>query len=85
MTQIKSKPIGAVVKYNGVRLMIIRAIDRCRGCYFHRHLACVQYSDNLGACTARWRNDNTNIIFRKYDSAKKENRHMKKLVQTSQY
>lgn len=77
MTEILSKKIGVVFRYNGVRLMVVQAVDRCRGCYFHHHTICQSYTAQLGACNAAWRYDHKNVIFRKYDNAKKENKHIR--------
>lgn len=72
--EIKINPIGKVIKYNGIRLKVIPQVDKCRGCYFRTKKSC--HSDEVGACGAPYRNDE--IIFRKYDLAKKENFHGKK-------
>lgn len=76
MPELISKSIGSVLRYNGVRLQIVKSVDGCRGCYFNRlRLKFCPYDDYLGACTACYRNDNTNIIFRKVDENRKENLH----------
>lgn len=74
--KLEIKPLGAVFKYNGVRLQVIKAIQSCRGCYFKRHAICpVQI---VGVCQTPWRDEN--IIFRKFDFNKTENYHGRKAV-----
>ena len=68
---IKVYDIGKVVKYNGVRLQVVKAVQGCRGCYFKPLKAC--NSEIVGACCKPWRCEN--VIFRKYDENKKENLH----------
>lgn len=76
MPEVISKSIGTVLRYNGVRLQIVKSVDGCRGCYFNRlRLKFCPYDDYLGACTACYRNDNTSVIFRKIDLNRKENLH----------
>lgn len=68
---IKAYHIGKVIKYNGVRLQVVKAVQGCRGCYFKTQAAC--HSEIVGACCKPWRSEN--VIFRKYDENKKENLH----------
>lgn len=68
---IKVYDIGKVVKYNGVRLQVVKAVQGCRGCYFKTQETC--HSEIVGACCKPWRC--VNVIFRKYDENKKENLH----------
>lgn len=69
--EIKNYPIGAIIKYNDIRLQVIKAIDKCRGCYFNaKRKKCPM---SVGACTPPWRNDL--VIFRKIDTNKQENLH----------
>lgn len=76
MPELKAKSIGTVLRYNGVRLQIVKSVDGCRGCYFNRlRLKFCPYDDYLGACTECYRNDNTSVIFRKKDENRKENLH----------
>lgn len=69
--ELKIIEIGKIVKYNGIRLLVVKAIDKCRGCYFKRIKEC--HSEEVGVCCQPWRAEN--IIFRKYDENKKENLH----------
>lgn len=66
-------PIGAIVRYNGVRLKVTKAVEKCRGCYFRRCSNCPV--EKIGVCCHPWRHDN--IIFRKVDLRKQENKHVK--------
>ena len=76
MPELIAKSIGTVLRYNGVRLQIVKSVDGCRGCYFNRlRLKFCPYDDFLGTCTACYRNDNNNVIFRKVDENRKENLH----------
>ena len=68
---IKVYDIGKVVKYNGVRLQVVKAVQGCRGCYFKTQQSC--HSEIVGACCKPWRC--VNVIFRKYDENRKENLH----------
>ena len=68
---IKVHDIGEIVKYNGVRLQVVKAVQGCRGCYFKPQQSC--HSEIVGACSKPWRCEN--VIFRKYDENKKENLH----------
>ena len=63
--------IGDIVHYKGVRLLVVLAVDRCRGCYFRRYASCPTVQ--IGACCRPWRR--SDVIFRKYDKDKKENNH----------
>lgn len=65
--------IGSIVRYKGVRLKVIKAVEKCRGCYFRRCSRCPV--EDIGVCCHPWRADN--IIFRKVDLRKKENNHAK--------
>ena len=69
--EIKVNEIGKVIKYNGLRLQVVKAVQSCRGCYFKFLVHC--HPEKVGACTKPWRQDN--VIFRKYDENKKENLH----------
>ena len=60
---IKVYDIGKVVKYNGVRLQVVKAVQGCQGCYFKTQETC--HSEIVGACCKPWRCQN--VIFRKYD------------------
>lgn len=72
--EIKICQIDEIVKYNGVRLKVIDAVQECRGCYFRQRKICPVV--DIGACKKPWRLEN--VIFRKYDEHKKENLHTKK-------
>lgn len=69
--EIKEIDIGKIVKYNGVRLIVVKAVQGCRGCYFKPLKSC--NVEVVGACCKPWRCEN--VIFRKYDENKKENLH----------
>lgn len=69
--ELKKFEIGNIVKYNGIRLQVIKAVECCRGCYFKRMASC--HPDIVGACCPPWRAEA--VIFRKYDKNKKENLH----------
>ena len=76
MPELIAKSIGTVLRYNGVRLQIVKSVDGCRGCYFNRlRLKFCPYDSYLGTCTDKYRNDNTSVIFRKIDKNRKENLH----------
>lgn len=68
---IKVYDIGKIVKCNGVRLQVVKAVQGCRGCYFKPLASC--HSEIVGACSKPWRC--VDVIFRKYDENKKENLH----------
>lgn len=69
--EIKNYPIETILSYNGIRLQVVKAIDRCRGCYFNnKRIKCPL---SVGACTPPWRDDL--VIFRKVDKNKQENLH----------
>lgn len=70
---IMCKPIGSIVRYNGIRLKVAKAVEKCRGCYFRRYSRCPV--EEIGVCCHPWRHDN--IIFRKIDLRKQENNHSK--------
>lgn len=66
--------IGTIVKFHGIRLQVVKAIDGCRGCYFKHQKLC--HASIVGACSPPFRTDE--VIFRKYDKNKKENLHGRK-------
>lgn len=68
---IKIYPIGKIIKYMGIRLQILKAVQDCRGCYFRNKRHCP--ASLIGACTKPWRDED--IIFRKFDKNRKENLH----------
>lgn len=68
---IKVHEIGKVIKYNGIRLQVVKAVQSCRGCYFKFLAHC--HPEKVGACSKPWRLEN--VIFRKYDENRKENLH----------
>lgn len=69
--EIKVYGIGEIVKYNGIRLQVVKAVQGCRGCYFKTQATC--HSEIIGACSKPFRNED--VILRKYDKNKKENLH----------
>lgn len=69
--ELKKFEIDNIVKYNGIRLQVIKAVEGCRGCYFKRSASC--HPDIMGVCCPPWRPEA--VIFRKYDINKKENLH----------
>lgn len=69
--ELKVLPLGAVFKYNGVRLRVVARVQECRGCYFNRYAVCP--TSIVGACSLPWRDEE--IIFRKFDVNRKENLH----------
>lgn len=69
--KLKEYPINQIVKFNGIRLQVIKAVQGCRGCYFNNKEICP--ADIVGVCCPPWRNDK--IIFRKFDENRKENLH----------
>ena len=69
--EIKVNEIGKVLKYNGIRLQVVKAVQSCRGCYFKFQKQC--HPEKVGACSKPWRKEN--VIFRKYDENRKENLH----------
>lgn len=71
---MKVLDIGAIVKFRGLRLQVVKAVDGCRGCFFKHLKFC--HASIVGACSPPFRSEE--IIFRKYDKNKKENLHGKK-------
>lgn len=69
--KLKKFEICDIVKYCGIRLQVIKAVEGCRGCYFKRMASC--HPDIVGVCCPPWRAEA--VIFRKYDINKKENHH----------
>lgn len=69
--ELKIIEIGHIIKHNGIRLQVIKAVQGCRGCYFKHLKSC--YQEEVGVCSPPWRK--TPIIFRQYDENKKENLH----------
>lgn len=69
--ELKEYDIGKIIKYNGVRLQVTKAVQNCRGCYFKHQTKC--HAEVVGVCSKPWRKEN--VIFRKYDENKKENLH----------
>ena len=69
--KIKCVLLGDIVHYKGVRLQVINAVDKCRGCYFRRYSRCP--TEVIGVCCRPWRYDD--IIFRQVDKNKAENNH----------
>lgn len=69
--ELKKLAIGKIVKVNGIRLQVTKAVQGCRGCYFKREPSC--HPEVVGVCCPPWRR--IAIIFRKYDEHKRENLH----------
>lgn len=74
--ELKIKEIGNIVKYNGLRLKVVKAVEGCRGCYFKRLASC--HPEIGGACCPPWRTEA--VIFRKFDNNKKENLHGRRSI-----
>lgn len=72
--ELKEIDIGKIIKYNGIRLIVVKAVQGCRGCYFKFQKSC--NVEKVGVCNPPWRKDA--VIFRKYDNNKKENLHGRK-------
>lgn len=72
--ELKEIDIDQIIKYNGIRLIVVKAVQGCRGCYFKTQKNC--NVEIVGVCCPPWRLES--IIFRKYDSNKKENLHGRK-------
>lgn len=71
---MKVLDIGSIVKFHGIRLLVVKAVSGCRGCYFKHAKFC--HAQIVGACSPPFRQDE--VIFRKYDKNKKENLHGRK-------
>ena len=69
--ELKEIDIGKIIKYNGIRLIVVKAVQGCRGCFFKCYVSCCV--EQVGVCCPPWRLEA--IIFRKYDKNKKENLH----------
>lgn len=69
--ELKEIDIGKIIKYNGIRLIVVKAVQGCRGCFFKSYESCCV--EQVGVCCPPWRLEA--IIFRKYDKNKKENLH----------
>ena len=69
--ELKEIDIGKIIKYNGIRLIVVKAVQGCRGCFFKSYASCCV--EQVGVCCPPWRLEA--IIFRKYDKNKKENLH----------
>lgn len=72
--KLKEYKINKIIKYNGIRLRVEKAVQNCRGCYFKRCIRCPV--EIIGVCSNPWRE--INVIFRKIDKYKKENKHGRK-------
>lgn len=72
--ELKEIDIGQIIRYNGIRLIVVKAVQGCRGCYFKTNSNC--NVEVVGVCCPPWRPES--IIFRKYDNNKKENLHGRK-------
>lgn len=69
--ELKIIEIDKIIKYNGIRLKVTKAVDKCRGCYFKKKSSC--NTEEVGVCCQPWRD--VDIIFRKFDENRKENLH----------
>jgi hypothetical protein len=69
--ELKQIEVGKIIKFNGIRLIVTKAVQGCRGCYFKAKEKC--HAESVGVCSPPWRK--VNVIFRKYDENKKENLH----------
>lgn len=74
--ELKMKEIGNIVKYNGLRLLVVKAVQGCRGCYFKKLASC--QTEIIGVCCPPWRPEA--VIFRKFDNNKKENLHGRRSI-----
>ena len=64
MTREEAK-VGEVFKYNGVTLITIEN-NSCEGCFFNDGNICTR-EDELIFCSAGYRNDNKNVIFKEME------------------
>lgn len=69
--KVKILEIGNIIKLFGIRLIVTKAVQGCRGCYFKTKPNC--HTNIVGACARPWRSED--VIFRKYDATKIENLH----------
>lgn len=74
--KVKVLDVGAIVKYNSIRLRVVKEVQRCRGCYFSHLASCMP--PYMCVCSTPMRQEN--IIFRKVDARKTENKHSYKSV-----
>lgn len=71
--ELKEIAIGKIVRFHGIRLQVVKAVQGCRGCIFKHDNSC--HPEIVGVCAPPWRR--IAVIFRKYDESKKENLHTK--------
>lgn len=76
--ELKILDIGNIVRYNGIRLLVVKAVEGCRGCYFKKLASC--RPDIIGVCCPPWRPEA--VIFRKFDKNKKENLHGRRSIKS---
>lgn len=63
MSNYKTRPIGQVFKWRGVRLQVVK-YDSCQGCYLDKYDKCRSYRHDTGYCSKLVRNDGKNVIFK---------------------
>lgn len=62
----KTRPIGEIFEYNGVKLKVVEG-DTCRGCYFRFEIQCIYPLNVRGHCGASDRVDRKNVKFKLID------------------
>ena len=62
------RAIGEVFDYNGVTLVTIEN-NGCKGCFFNNNTCAISSKKaEIGFCSAGYRNDNKNVIFKKMET-----------------
>lgn len=63
MSTYKTRPIGEIFKWRGVKLQVVR-FESCQGCYLDSYDNCRSYRHVTGYCSKLVRKDQKNIIFK---------------------
>lgn len=67
MTTYKTKPIGEIFEYCGIKLQVVGNIF-CGGCYFSDNCACMNNRSDTGYCSMYNRKDQKSVIFKRINN-----------------
>lgn len=66
MSTYKTRPIGEIFEYRGIKLQVVERRG-CEGCYFYHLSDCMIKRRINGYCGYLLREDNKNVIFKQID------------------
>lgn len=67
MNIYKTRPIGEIFEWHGVKLQVVEKIS-CKSCYFYTYKNCLNFRQNTGYCGRAMRNDDRYVIFKRINN-----------------